>query len=222
MARTASTAPGGEAVDDPGGSRTRILEATARCIAESGVEGVRMAGIARAAGVSTALLHYHFATKEALFERVLRRSYEQSSQLDLAALRDQGRTAPERLGAYLDRCLPSDPDLRRDLLLWQEFGAMSPRHPAMADVTAEMFERDVDRVAGIIRDGVDEGAFAPCDAPLVARAALALCDGLNTRVLAADPTTTLEESRRVVATAVAALLGAAAPLPVGPAAAAQG
>jgi AcrR family transcriptional regulator len=202
--------------DEPADSRARILEAAAQCIAESGVEGVRMAGIAQAAGVSTALLHYHFATKEALFERVLRHSYESSTLLDLAAMREGGLGAAERLAAYLNRCIPSDDLLHRDLLLWQEFGAMSPRYPAMADVTSEMFQGDVDRVSSIIRDGIEEGVFAECDACLVARTAVALCDGLNTRVLAGDPTTTLAESRRVISTAVAALLGAADPLPMEP------
>jgi AcrR family transcriptional regulator len=202
--------------DEPADSRGRILEAAAQCIAESGVEGVRMAAIAQAAGVSTALLHYHFATKEALFERVLRHSYESSTLLDLAAMRDDGLGAADRLAAYLNRCIPSDELLHRDLLLWQEFGAMSPRYPAMADVTSEMFQGDVDRVASIIRDGIEEGVFVECDAPLVARTSVALCDGLNTRVLAGDPTTTLTESRRVIATAVAQLLGAADPLPMEP------
>ena len=113
-------------------SRTRILEATAQCIADDGLSAVRMAGIARAAGVSTALLHYHFETKEHLFEQVLRHSYESSTILDQETLRQVGLTPAQRLATYLNRCLPSDSTLRRDLLLWQEFGAMSPRHPGMA------------------------------------------------------------------------------------------
>ena len=195
-------------------SRQRILEATACCIAESGVEGVRMAGIARAAGVSTALLHYHFATKDALFEHVLRWSYEATTHPNPAADRESGLPAPERLAAYLDHCIPSTPDLRRDLLLWQEFGAMSPRDAEVAAVTSDLFEGDVARVADIIRDGVRDGSFRDCDAVTVARAAVALCDGLNTRVLAGDPTTDLTEARRVLSATLAGLLGTDEPLPL--------
>jgi AcrR family transcriptional regulator len=197
-------------------TRQRILEATAQCIAEIGVAEVRMAGIARAAGVSTALLHYHFETKEQLFEAALRHSYESSTILDQETLRSEGLTAAERLAAYLVRCLPTDATLTRDLLLWQEFAAMSPRHTAMAAVTADLFDGDVERVAAIIRDGIDDGSFAPVDAALVARTAIALCDGLCTRVLSGDPRVTLSEARRTVAEAVGALLGSAEPLPLDP------
>ena len=195
-------------------TRQRILEATAQCIADTGVSEVRMAGIARAAGVSTALLHYHFETKEQLFEAALRHSYESSTILDQEALRRDGHAPSERLAAYLERCLPTDATLTRDLLLWQEFAAMSPRQPAMAGVTADLFQGDVERVSAIIRDGIDDGSFAPVEAVTVARTAIALCDGLCTRVLSGDPRVPLDEARRTVAAAIGGLLGAE-PLPLG-------
>ncbi|MFN8156204.1 MAG: TetR/AcrR family transcriptional regulator [Candidatus Nanopelagicales bacterium] len=196
-------------------TRQRILEATATCIAEDGVAAVRMAGIARAAGVSTALLHYHFETKEQLFEQVLRHSYDSSTLLDQESLRREGLTPAQRLAAYLDRCLPSDELLARDLLLWQEFGAMSPRNPSMASVTSDFFQGDVDRVTGIVEEGVADGSFRTDDPVLVARTVIALCDGLCTRVLAGDHRVPLSEARRVVATTGSALLGLHDPLPLG-------
>jgi len=196
-------------------TRQRILEATATCIAEDGVAAVRMAGIARAAGVSTALLHYHFETKEQLFEQVLRHSYDSSTLLDQESLRREGLTPAQRLAAYLDRCLPSDDLLERDLLLWQEFGAMSPRNPSMAAVTSDFFQGDVERVTGIIEDGVADRSFTTADPDLVARTLIALCDGLCTRVLAGDRRVPLAEARRVMAATGSALLGLPEPLPLG-------
>ncbi|MGO9821047.1 MAG: TetR family transcriptional regulator, partial [Solirubrobacteraceae bacterium] len=43
------------------GARERILGAAARRIASEGIDGVRIARIAIDAGVSTSLVHYHFA-----------------------------------------------------------------------------------------------------------------------------------------------------------------
>lgn len=195
-------------------TRTRILEATAQCIADDGIAAVRMATIAKQAGVSTALLHYHFATKEHLFESVLRYSYESTTVLDQDALKGSGRVPAERLAAYLDRCLPSDDELARDWLLWQELGLMCLRQPELAATNADLYQVDHERVAAIIRDGVAEGSFRECDADAVAQAAVALCDGLGTRVLSDDPRTTLADARRIVATTVGALVGADGPLPL--------
>jgi AcrR family transcriptional regulator len=195
-------------------TRTRILEAAAQCIADDGIAAVRMAGIAKAAGVSTALLHYHFATKEHLFESVLRYSYESTTVLDEDSLRSSGRPPAQRLAAYLDRCLPSDAELARDWLLWQELGLMCLRQPELAAVNADLYQGDHERVAAIIRDGVAEGSFHECDADAVAQAAVALCDGLGNRVLSDDPRTTLADARRIVATTVGALVGADGPLPL--------
>jgi AcrR family transcriptional regulator len=195
-------------------TRTRILEATADCISSDGIAALRMVTIAKAAGVSTALLHYHFATKERLFEEVLRHSYQSSTVLDQESLRGAGRSPAQRLAAYLDRCLPSDDDLARDWLLWQELALMCLRQPELAAVSADLYQGDHERVAEIIRDGVADGSFDGCDADAVAQAAVALCDGLGTRVLSDDPRTTLADARRIVATTVGVLVGSGSPLPM--------
>lgn len=194
-----------------GDTRARILEAAADSIAEDGVAAVRMAAIARRAGVSTALLHYHFATKEQLFEQVLSRTYE--SYAAPASTPAAARTvpAPQRLLDYLEGCLPGDSSLRRDLLLWQEFTTMAPRHEPMAATTSEYFRDDVARVAEIVRDGIAQGAFHVDDPQTAALAAIALVDGLCARVLARDPAVPLDEARRVLARSLPALLGAADP-----------
>ena len=46
-------------------TRRRILGAAVRRIAMEGIDGVRIARIANDAGVSAALVHYHFASRDA-------------------------------------------------------------------------------------------------------------------------------------------------------------
>lgn len=207
-----STEPTG---DVAGQTRRRILAAAAGRIAEDGLAQVRMATIAGAAGVSTGLLHYHFATKERLFAEVVVYSTALSDQLDQQALRSAGDTAPERLASYLDRCLPSDEALAREWLLWQELDLLCLRQPELARVGVDLYDRLYSTVAGIIDDGVAAGSFHPCsDARSVAEAAVALCDGLGTRVLASAPDLTLDAARRIVAVSVGVLVGSTGPLPL--------
>ena len=52
-------------------SRERILDAAVHRIAADGIDAVRIARIAMDAGVSTALVHYHFETREALLAEAL-------------------------------------------------------------------------------------------------------------------------------------------------------
>jgi AcrR family transcriptional regulator len=54
----------------------RLVEAAERLFAGSGLEGVSLRGVAAAAGVNSAAVHYHFGSREALVEAVLLRRLE--------------------------------------------------------------------------------------------------------------------------------------------------
>jgi AcrR family transcriptional regulator len=53
----------------------RILEAAKTCIGRDGLDGSTMQSIAKGAGVSKALVHYHFQTKDQLFLEVQARAF---------------------------------------------------------------------------------------------------------------------------------------------------
>ena len=57
--------------DDAGGTRSRILEAAFRRLAEDGYSALSVRQIARDAGVNHALINYHFRTKDQLVIDVL-------------------------------------------------------------------------------------------------------------------------------------------------------
>ncbi len=60
-----------------------------RCgrIASEGIDGVRIARIAMDAGVSTSLVHYHFASREDLLAEALDWSYIHAGDVRIAARR---------------------------------------------------------------------------------------------------------------------------------------
>ncbi len=51
----------------------RLLDTAERLFAESGLEGISLRGVAAAAGVNSAAVHYHFGSRDALVEAVLLR-----------------------------------------------------------------------------------------------------------------------------------------------------
>ena len=195
-------------------ARTRILAAAADCIVRDGLAQVRMASIARTAGVSAGLLHYHFDTKELLFGEVLRYSHEISGELNQRALADAGEGPAERLSSFLDRCLPSDEQRADEWLLWQELALLCIRDPHLAKVGADLYEDLYATTADIVRDGVAAGVFdTVLDPRSVAETAVALTDGLGARVLARDPNLGIAEARATIATTVGILVGHDGPLP---------
>jgi AcrR family transcriptional regulator len=195
-------------------ARQRILAAAADCIVREGLAQVRMASIARAAGVSAGLLHYHFDTKELLFGEVLTYSHGLSAELNQRAMAGAGEGAAERLSAFLDRCLPSDEQRAHEWLLWQELALLCIRDPHLAKVGAELYEDLYATVADIVAEGLTAGVFDTALEPRsVAETAVALTDGLGARVLAGDPNLPLEQARITIATAVGILVGHDGPLP---------
>ena len=195
-------------------ARTKILAAAAECIVRDGLAQVRMASIARTAGVSAGLLHYHFDTKELLFGEVLKYSHALSAELNERAMAVAGNGPAERLSSFLDRCLPSDDQRAHEWLLWQELALLCIRDPHLAKVGADLYEDLYGTVADIVAEGLAAGVFDTRLTPRsVAETAVALTDGLGARVLARDPNLGLAEARTVIATAVGILVGHDGPLP---------
>jgi len=78
--RATQNSPAGPDSGMPGARRDTpdlILDAAEAVFADSGFDGATTRGIAEAAGVNPALIHYHFKTKEQLFEAVFARRSEE-------------------------------------------------------------------------------------------------------------------------------------------------
>ncbi len=81
---------------DPEAARDDILDAAERLFAAKGFDGVSTATIAKEAGVSQSQIHYHFDTKQKLWDKVFERRFAdyfaaQASLLDDRELDDMAR-----------------------------------------------------------------------------------------------------------------------------------
>src|SRR3954452_14336932 len=90
-------------------TRRRILDAAVRRIAGEGIDDVRIARIAMDAGVSTALVHYHFDTRETLLGEALEYSFEHAGDVRIGEeeelVEDVG-THAARIAIMVEQCLP--------------------------------------------------------------------------------------------------------------------
>jgi len=189
------------------GARERILAAAVERIARDGIDDVRIARIAMAAGVSTSLVHYHFETRDALLEQALEYSYELAGDVRLGPEGDaHDLDSVGRLAAMIDQCIPYPGMLERDWILWVELWLRAVRHPEMRATAARLYARMRDWFAEAIATGIERGELrAGVDPDRMADRILALADGYGVRVLFGD--LDVVQARHEIWTAIAPRLG---------------
>jgi AcrR family transcriptional regulator len=183
----------------PGGGRERILDVACELISSHGMDDVRVARIARAAGVSTALVHYHFATREALLGEAIRHSYARAGAARTALRHGAGAASSARLLArMIEHCLPLPGRLEREWVLWVELWLRAVRHPALQDVAHELYTRLHEWFAAAIAEGVERGELHTDDVDATTDVLLGAIDGVGVRVLAGDPALPLARARALL------------------------
>src|ERR671930_2663548 len=140
-------------------ARERILAAAVKLIAREGIDDVRIARIAMAAGVSASLLHYHFDSREALLAEALEHSYEIAGNARISVPEDEPAPAGRHLKAMIDQCLPLDEELRDDWVLWVERWLRAVRHPELRPTAARLYARLHTWFADAISEGAADGEF---------------------------------------------------------------
>ena len=184
-------------------ARARILDAAVKLIAREGINDARIARIAMEAGVSPSLLHYHFASRDALLAEALEHSYE------LAGATRMGGDVPvaSRLRDMIDQCLPLDRALRDDWLLWVELWLHAARRPELRETAARLYARMHAWFMEALSEGIATGELTIADPERLADRMLALIDGYGIRLLSEDPAMPVERARDEIWAALAGDLG---------------
>ncbi|MFF7070916.1 TetR/AcrR family transcriptional regulator [Streptomyces pseudovenezuelae] len=155
--------------------REELLRAAIEQIEARGVAAVRIADVAAALGVSSALVLYHFSTKE----KLVAAAFTYAAEEDLARLRKLlGRrtSALRRLRSAVRWYAPTGQ--AKGWRLWIEGWAVALREPALQEVTRDLDRRWKAALTEVIAEGVAAGEF-PCPDPEASALRLtALLDGL--------------------------------------------
>jgi AcrR family transcriptional regulator len=162
------------ASDEPhvGTGRERILQVALEEFAANGFEGTSMAHIARRAGVTQPLVHYHFTSKDALWRAAVDNVLGLVSH-GIDALRDQieGRPPPEQLELIIRAMV-------RFNAACPEFGRIVAYEGALGgDRLQYLFDQKVDvpylDVGELIAQGAEDGWAKPLPVEHVVLAASA-------------------------------------------------
>jgi len=152
-------------------------------IAERGLANTRAADVAKAAGVSQALVFYHFATKEQLLEQAF--SYAVEDHLVRVESALTSATVPlAKLRRLLN--LYTSPQSSRSWAVWLDCWAESVRVPELERVSRRLDLRWRDGLAEVITDGVSDGSFTCPDPDAAAWRIYATMTGVAVQVAAHD------------------------------------
>lgn len=89
--------------NNPNDTESRILQAAENEFFEKGYAGARTASIAEAAGVTHAMLHYYFRTKDKLFERIVSEKISILGNIIISAIGDEDLTLEDRIRQGIER-----------------------------------------------------------------------------------------------------------------------
>jgi AcrR family transcriptional regulator len=154
--------------------REEILRATVEQIAATGFAETRVADIASALGISTALVFYHFESKD----RLLSEAFSYAAERDLtqlAKLASSDAPVVSRLKRMLSLY---GPEGGQGWSLWIEAWAAALRMPELQKASRRLDVHWKDTVADVIREGVESGDFRCEDPNAAAWRITAVIDGL--------------------------------------------
>jgi AcrR family transcriptional regulator len=138
-------------------SRDRILQSALDLITEAGIDQVRLAEIARRAGMSSGQVMYYFTSKEhILLETLAWRDGQDLSRAraTLAAVTDPWAQLEQFIGLFLPAS-PADPSW----ILWMEVWARAPHNREVSLRLEELLQPWRDELAAIVTRGVIQGVF---------------------------------------------------------------
>lgn len=181
------------------------MEGTHTVTLVKGLHELRVSDVADELGISSGLIHYHFATKDELLEAML----DEMADREIAGARAaiaRLATPEQRLARIVDIYLPSS---RRDpsWVLWIDVWGEALRDANLRRISEDLDNAWVEVLAEVIRDGVASGAFRCADPVASAWRLCALLDGLGLQVVLHHGTMTRAQMHVHVTQAAAHELG---------------
>jgi AcrR family transcriptional regulator len=161
--------------------RTTILEAATHMIAQAGVRGLRVEQVADQAGVSTALIYYHFGDRAGLLRQTLAFIYERADRYT-----SSGPAAADARGA-LERVLllelQEDESVRENSTAWGELRSTAIFETDLREQLLDATRQWISDITQLVEKALTEQGASGSDPAAIAERLTALVEGLSERWL---------------------------------------
>ncbi|MFC4213653.1 TetR/AcrR family transcriptional regulator [Pseudophaeobacter arcticus] len=157
-----------------------LIEATLELVAEKGVQGATVRGIADRAQVTQGLIRHYFSSKEDLITAAFEHHMTQMTDLTFAPVADVKGSARDQLRVFVQSSLMPPVVDPRSIALWAGFLNKVQHDAQMKETHARTYVQFRDRLENLIRAALEEAGLEAEPARLyqLATACNALIDGL--------------------------------------------
>lgn len=156
-----------------------ILEAACRVVVREGAHGLRMASVADEAGVSKALVHYYFSTRQELLRSAFAFSenrLDQQVEDELAGL----TAGADRLERALLVSIDADTPISEQRALWNEVWSSLRFDDELRPLVVRWYQTWLDRMVSLLEEGRADGTVpSSVDAPAAGARLAAAADGVD-------------------------------------------
>lgn len=186
--------------------REQILLSACEQIAERGVLGLRVADVARRAGVSPGIVHYYFDSKleliRAAFEDNFNRSLARRAVIFANTTDPAGQVLAELVRSYS----PVEPETVQAWHVWVELWAAALQDDELKATHDRAYSRWVDMVEEVIVRGQRKGQLIDVDSSGLAHHLVGLIDGLSVQTLLGSRGMTVERMRSICETFLTSIM----------------
>ena len=117
-------------------TRQKLIKATMKVIASTGLSGVTMAKVAEQAGLSRGIGNFHFQSKEQLLLETLRNIYAEFEKGWRHIVADDSRQPVQKLKAVIEKTLRPPIASKRKLAVWLAFWGEASSRKTYLDICA--------------------------------------------------------------------------------------
>jgi AcrR family transcriptional regulator len=184
--------------------REEILTATVQQIGVRGVSATRAADVAKALGISTGLIFYHFGSLDQLVAEAFAFAVDQ----DLSRLREvvaSDATVRERMTRALVNYGPTAEAV--EWRIWIDGWSQALRNEPLRATVVRFDDEWRDGLRMLLQEGKDAGTFDIDDPSIAASAITSLMDGLSVQAVVRGETPVMQLRRDAAARTVVQLLG---------------
>ena len=154
--------------------REQIIEALKAEMAESGYAGASVQKIAKRAGLTAGLIHYHFKSRQEILVALVERMADDLQGRLQSLAPDQPDPLDRLIDAWLSLGTGAD---AASVACWVQIGAEAVRQPAIRDVYRASIGRAVETFRTVIEEELEERGRSSSNAPSIAAALVATVEG---------------------------------------------